>query len=173
MESPLLLCDARHASSPSMAVNQGLALVTGTLIADTGSAERPNGKPRMIGALFNQPNYLAMKKMMDLTALRQEAIASNLANIETPGYQRIDVAPSFVRELQQALAGKSADQIGHMTPRLETDLTAKPRTRDGNTVQLEQELVTMFQNGVEHQVQAQLITGSLLKMRQAITGRQV
>lgn len=127
----------------------------------------------MIEALFNQPNYIAIKKMLDVTALRHEAIASNMANIETPGYQRIDVAPSFVRELQQALAGKSAQQITQLTPRLEADSTAKARTRDGNTVQLEKELVSMFQNGLEHQVQAQFMTGALLKMRQAITGRNV
>jgi len=47
----------------------------------------------MINALFNQPSYIATKVSLDVTALRHEAIASNMANIETPGYKRIDVAP--------------------------------------------------------------------------------
>jgi flagellar basal-body rod protein FlgB len=46
----------------------------------------------MIEALFNQPDYLAAKKTLDAVALRHEAIASNIANVETPGYRRIDLA---------------------------------------------------------------------------------
>ncbi|MEP6662309.1 MAG: hypothetical protein ABJC04_01475 [Verrucomicrobiota bacterium] len=32
--------------------------------------------------------------MLDVTAMRQEAIASNLANLETPNHKRIDVSAS-------------------------------------------------------------------------------
>ena len=38
----------------------------------------------MIDALFNQNGYLATKKMLDATTVRQDAIASNLANLKTP-----------------------------------------------------------------------------------------
>ena len=48
----------------------------------------------MIEALFNQPNYQATKKLLDVSVLRHEALASNLANLETPNYKRIDVAPA-------------------------------------------------------------------------------
>ena len=63
----------------------------------------------MIDALFNQPTYVAAKKMLDVTVLRQEAIASNLANLETPNYKRLDVAPSFEAQLSQAVASGDAD----------------------------------------------------------------
>jgi len=33
----------------------------------------------MIEGLFNQTNYVATKKMMDATTLRQEALASNMS----------------------------------------------------------------------------------------------
>ena len=59
----------------------------------------------MIDALFNQPEYLAAKKTLDADTLRQQAIASNIANLETPGYKRLDVAASFNTELQRACAG--------------------------------------------------------------------
>ena len=55
----------------------------------------------MIDALFNQPNYQATRKLLDATVLRHEALASNLANLETPGYKRMDVAPVFETELQK------------------------------------------------------------------------
>ena len=88
----------------------------------------------MIEALFNQPNYIATKRMMDATALRQEAIASNIANIETPNYKRIDVAPNFQAELRQALASQDAAKIGSMKPQLVEDSTSVSGRRDGNTV---------------------------------------
>jgi flagellar basal-body rod protein FlgB len=125
----------------------------------------------MINALFNQPNYLATKKALDATALRQEAIASNLANLETPGYKRVDVAPSFTAELKNAVTSRNASQIASLQPSLATDTSAVASNRDGNSVQLETELLNQNQNAVAHAVETQLVTGTLLKLRLAITGR--
>ena len=125
----------------------------------------------MIEALFNQPNYVATKKMMDATALRHEAIASNIANIETPNYKRIDVAPSFKDELRAALGGRDPLQIGALKPRIVEDTSAIPLGRDGNTVELETELMNLNQNTLAHTLETQLVTGTLMKLRLAITGR--
>ena len=125
----------------------------------------------MIAALFNQPNYLAAKKLLDATALRHEAIASNLANVETPRYQRIDVAPNFQTELKKALASQSPELVQRTTPQLRIDPTAVAHGLDGNTVQLENELLQLNQNSLAHAAEAQLITGSLQRLRLAITGR--
>jgi flagellar basal-body rod protein FlgB len=125
----------------------------------------------MIDALFNQPNYVATKKMLDATALRHEAIASNIANLETPGYQRLEVAPSFNEELSRALAGKDPSAIAQLQPTLAVDSTAVSNTRDGNTVQLENELLQLSQNTLAHTLETQLITGKLMQLRLAITGR--
>ena len=127
----------------------------------------------MITGLFSQPNYLAAKKLLDATVLRHEAIAGNLANLETPNYKRVDVAPSFQTELRQALNGQSPDQFSAVQPRLETDSEAVANTRDGNTVQLESEMVQLNKNLVAHTLETQLVTGALLKLRLAITGRPV
>lgn len=125
----------------------------------------------MIDALFNQPNFLAAKRLLDATALRHEAITSNLGHLETPGYQRVDVSPAFESELKQAIESRDVSQLKSMSPRLEVDRTAIPQRRDGNTVDLESELVRLNRNGVEHAVETQLVTGALLKLRLAITGR--
>lgn len=125
----------------------------------------------MIDGLFNQTNYVATKKMLDLTALRHEAIASNLAHVETPRYKRLDVSANFATELQQAVSARDSQAISAMAPQLIVDPTAQPLRKDGNTVQLETELLKLNQNVIEHQVEAQLITGNLLKLRLAITGR--
>ncbi len=125
----------------------------------------------MIEGLFNQTNYVAAKKMLDVTAMRHEAIASNLAHIETPNYKRLDVAPNFATELRQAVASKDVGQIHSVNPRLAVDSTAVASRKDGNTVQLESELLKLNKNFVEHQLETQLVTGAMLKLRLAITGR--
>ena len=125
----------------------------------------------MIDALFSQPNYVAAKKMLDASVLRHEAIASNLANLETPNYKRIDVAPSFSAELRSAVASGSSDQIAGTQPLLSVDSSAIASNRDGNSVQLETELSEMNKNFLAHAMETQLVTGNLLKLRLAITGR--
>jgi flagellar basal-body rod protein FlgB len=125
----------------------------------------------MIDALFNQTNYLAAKKMLDATALRHEAIASNIANLETPGYKRIDLAGSFNEQLSRALSSGDSAGFADLKPTLAVDTSAPASTRDGNTVQLENELMQLNQNTLAHAVETQLITGKLLQLRLAITGR--
>lgn len=125
----------------------------------------------MIDGLFTQTNYLAAKRLLDLTALRHEAIASNLANLETPNYKRLDVTSAFESQLRQAVASRDAAQLARLRPELAVDATAVSSRRDGNTVQLEQELMRMNQNMVEHALSTQLITGRLLRLKLAITGR--
>jgi flagellar basal-body rod protein FlgB len=75
----------------------------------------------MIEALFNQPSYVATKKLMDATALRHEAIASNIANIETPNYKRIDVAANFTEELRAAMGSRDSSRFSSITPTLMED----------------------------------------------------
>ncbi len=125
----------------------------------------------MIDALFSQTNYAAMKKMLDATTLQHEAIASNLANAETPGYKRVEVSQSFSTELKAAMQSGNVAQIHSLRPSLATDVNAVANTRDGNTVQLEKEMMLLNQNAVAHALETQLITGQLLKLRLAITGR--
>ena len=125
----------------------------------------------MIDGMFNQTGYAAAKRMLDVTALRQEAIASNLANLETPGYKRLDVNPTFQAELQQAVRSNDVQRVNSARPLITTDANAISANRDGNTVQLESELAHLAQNTMDHQLETQLVTGTLLKLRLAITGR--
>jgi flagellar basal-body rod protein FlgB len=126
----------------------------------------------VIEALFNGPNYVAARKLLDATALRHEAIAANLANLETPGYQRVDIAPSFANDLRKAIVSGQAPRIAKLEPKLVVDAQTPASTRrDGNNVELENELVRLNQNAVEHSLETQLLTSNLLKLRLAITGR--
>jgi flagellar basal-body rod protein FlgB len=125
----------------------------------------------MIEALFNQPNYLAANKALDAVVLRQQAIANNIANLETPGYKRVDLAPSFEAALAQATASGDPQQLAALKPSLAVDTSALPGSLDGNTVHLENELMQMNQNSVAHSFETQLVSGMLQRMQMAITGK--
>ncbi len=125
----------------------------------------------MIDALFSQTNYVAAKKMLDATVLRHEAIASNLANLETPGYKRIDVASSFQTQLQQALSSQDTSSLENLQPQLALDPTATSSTRDGNNVQLESELINLNQNTLSHTLETQLVSATMAKLLSAISGK--
>lgn len=125
----------------------------------------------MIEALFNQPNYVGAKKMLEATVLRHEALASNIANLERPNYQRVDLAPSFQQELSRALGAHDTAALSRLEPRIAVDAEAKASTKDGNSVRLESELAQLSQNYMQHTLESQLVSSGLLKLRTAITGR--
>ena len=125
----------------------------------------------MIEALFNQTNYIAAKTGIDASHLKQQAIASNLANAETPGYKRVDTASSFQEAFNQALNGGDKTELKRIKPTIEIDKTAISTREDGNSVDIEHEIVQLNQNALAHKLQTQLISGTLSKLRLAITGR--
>ena len=125
----------------------------------------------MIEALFQQPGYLAAQRMLDATVARHEALASNIANLETPNYKRIDLAPNFSADLDRAIGNRDINQLQSLRPTLAVDANAASSSSDGNSVSLEHELMELNQNQLVHSLETQLITGSLLKLRLAITGR--
>jgi flagellar basal-body rod protein FlgB len=125
----------------------------------------------MIDALFTDSDYVAAKKMLDVSLLRHEAIASNLANLETPNYKRLDVAPSFETQLSSAVASRNSEEISSLEPQLAVDASSITGRSDGNTVQLETEMVKLDQNTVENALETQLVTESLSRLRLAITGK--
>ena len=125
----------------------------------------------MIEALFNQETYTLSKALLDAKVLRHEALASNLANVETPGYRRLDIDPSFDHELANLMAMGDVGGIRELQPSLVDDNESTAMRMDGNNVELDRELLEVNRNALEHQFLAQFMTGSLLRLKTAITGR--
>lgn len=126
----------------------------------------------MIDALFSSQNYQLAREMMDATVLRQQAIASNIANVETPGYKRVDLASDFSTQLKSALErGGGGEELGNLQPTLAEDLTAKSTRPDGNNVELEKELTLLGQNSTDFNFLAQVVSTDIRNLRMAITGK--
>lgn len=123
----------------------------------------------MIDRLFAAPTYDASKQLLDAAALRQEAIASNIANAETPGYKRVDIDQNFAGEFAARL--KAGQMASAPTPRVVEDSSASSQRSDGNTVEVDKELLAMGKNGAEFEVLTDFVSGSLKQLRMAITGR--
>ncbi|MFZ5495068.1 MAG: flagellar basal body rod protein FlgB [Verrucomicrobiota bacterium] len=127
----------------------------------------------MIDPVFQSDNYQLARKLLDAAALRQEAIASNIANVETPGYRRLDVSADFAEQLKSRLqAGELArGGAAHLQPTLVQDPSARSVRPDGNSVELEKELLAMNRNAVEYEFLTEIVSGNIKQLKMAITGR--
>lgn len=128
----------------------------------------------MIDPIFQTDNYQLARKLLDAAALRQEAIASNVANVETPGYRRLDVAPDFAQQLRMSASrGDTSASVQQIQPKLAEDATARTMRPDGNTVEIERELLAMNKNAVEYDYLSDVVSNNLKQLKLAITGRSV
>ena len=128
----------------------------------------------MIDPIFNSENYLLTRKLLDGVALRQEAIAANIANAETPGYRRLDLAPNFAEQLRSSMArGDLASGQESLNPTLSEDTHARALRPDGNNVEIEKELLEMNKNSIDHEFLTQVITSNIKQLKMAITGRSI
>lgn len=125
----------------------------------------------MVDSLFQQTNYQAAKSYMDALHLRHEAISSNLANAETPGYKRIDLDSSFEKKFSDSIKSKETSAFASMIPTLSVDKTSKPNRADGNTVDLEKEMLALNKNTLQHHFLTDRISGTMARLQTAITGR--
>jgi len=125
----------------------------------------------MLEAIYARESYVALKKTLDAAVLRHQAIASNLANLETPNYKRIDISPDFEARLQKAVGSGDVSNIFRVRPQIEVDRTAVPDALNGNTVKMEDELLHLQRNTLTHTFALQVLGRSLNKIKSAITGR--
>jgi flagellar basal-body rod protein FlgB len=126
---------------------------------------------KMVDPILQADSYQLAKKLMDASALRQSAIASNLANAETPGYHRIDVSNDFAQRLKASYdTGGSAATSDSLQPTLIEDKDARAVSPDGNNVGIERELLAMNRNSVEYGFETEVVSQNIKQLKIAITG---
>jgi flagellar basal-body rod protein FlgB len=124
-------------------------------------------------SLFENSTYQATKAMLDVAMVKHQAFAANIANSSTPGYQRVQANKTFEQELQGRLKSGQPLNLGEARPAIEKDSSAISTKMDGNTVELDQELLQMSSNSTNYQVLTQFLNGSFRQLRIAITGKSV
>lgn len=130
---------------------------------------------RLLDSLFDR-TVSGLTKAMDLSWKRNEAIAANIANAETPQYRAVEL--SFGSELQRAFGSTAQDDLTRTDSR-HLDLTNKSEAKlvadysgttkaDGNNVDIDMQMVSLAQNGSDFTNAAQLIRRQIGLVRTAI-----
>jgi flagellar basal-body rod protein FlgB len=110
---------------------------------------------------------LALEQAMAGASQRQTALANNLANAETPGYQRVDV--DFHGALQAALgSGDAKQRLQGLSFSPQADGSVGAVRADGSTVDVDAESAKLAANGLEYQAAVQVASSRIDILRIAI-----
>lgn len=108
-----------------------------------------------------------LTKLLDVASLRHRVIAQNVANVNTPGYHRLDVA--FETALDQELRSGAADVA--KLPASVVEVSGGATRDDGNNVDIDAEMGRLNKNTLLFNVYAQILASKMAAMRSAIAGR--
>ncbi len=130
--------------------------------------------------LFGSKAFEFLKGGLNASALRGRIIASNLANVQTPGYQARRVVFEELLDEANASRGPRATHPLHAGARDIPNQAPSPKvvaSRDPvppgsvNNVDIEQELVRLGQNEIHFRALSELLARKYQAIRSAIGGR--
>src|SRR5258708_23294959 len=97
-----------------------------------------------------------IESYLSLLSARQKVVASNIANVDTPGYRTKDI--DFQSEFQAMLEGQQPATI---------ELPGLPVKPDGNNVSLDREDRLLAENALRFNIASNLARGNLHMVRSA------
>lgn len=116
----------------------------------------------------------ALRRQMTLAAAQELVAAGNLANLNTPGYRARE---AFEAALNEAMpdVGLAKTDAKHLSlesdkpPAPTRDIEGRTARRDGNTVQLDQELLSMVRAGGDFKAAQTALSAKFRLVRYALT----
>lgn len=125
----------------------------------------------MIDGIFASQNYQAAQSLLDVAAERHKVMAGNLANADTPGYQRLDIDASFESSLVSQIKAGQLEELKPSDIVVSPEQGLQPTSPDGNTVSTDRELMLINENALRYEMLGQFVSSSLRQLQVAITGR--
>lgn len=128
-------------------------------------------------------NHIKLReKTLDATWLRNEVIAQNIANVDTPGYKKSTVA--FEEHLDNAMdssrfRGNTTDnrhvpigknEVDKINIRVTRDYQNLSTRLDGNNVDIEIEMAAQAKNDIRYNTLVQSINKEYLRLKSVING---
>jgi flagellar basal-body rod protein FlgB len=111
---------------------------------------------------LNTPDLLLLQKYLDVVSMRQTLVATNLANVDTPGYHTRDV--NFRGELQRAMNGEIDDGSSPFVIPVR-GLLARP---DGNNVNVDRESMLLAEMQLQYKTATAILRSSFSELNTAI-----
>ncbi len=120
--------------------------------------------------LFDRSRIPLLEKQLDAFALRNKAISSNIANLGTPGYRRLDV--SFEQELSDAVSQSNDDvDLSEKVQNVEPEMEANPMSlAGGNNIDIDQEMAELAKNQLQFSLVSKLVAGTFQSIDKSING---
>jgi flagellar basal-body rod protein FlgB len=115
--------------------------------------------------MFNNAEFKAMQKAMDMLWLKQKVISNNIANAETPGYKSKSV--SFRNVLSSEYYRQNPEMIEQIETVVTVDDSGSIRV-DGNNVDLEKESLELWRTYAQYSYLRERISGQFSNMRYVI-----
>jgi flagellar basal-body rod protein FlgB len=126
-------------------------------------------------SIFDSP---VLEHVVQFTAARQNVLAGNIANIDTPGYRAADLSPEmFQSQLKEAVeASRSDDPSGPSddVPDAYTAVAATAHTlvyHDGTNMDIEQQASELAKNTMEYNLALSLMTSQFHTFEAVISER--
>ncbi|HEY4356202.1 MAG TPA: flagellar basal body rod protein FlgB [Acidobacteriaceae bacterium] len=114
----------------------------------------------------------SLESYVKLSSSREQLIAANMANVDTPGYHTRDI--NFERELKRATeANMTQTEFGGTTAELTPatmEVSGLLERPDGNNVDLDREGLMLAQTQLQNQMGVQLIKHYFHGLMSAING---
>jgi len=108
--------------------------------------------------ILNDMLSVILTKQLDACTLRQQVIANNIANFNTPGFKKSEV--SFQQQLKKALDNNQVKQnnnLAKLTPEI-TQVKGTAMKVDGNNVDIDQEMVNLATNTLLYRLATRVIS---------------
>src|SRR5260370_42684182 len=106
---------------------------------------------------MQEPIASRLEQYMDLLSARQKLVASNIANIDTPGYKTRDIAFQF--EYMSMLKGSNPNMV---------EVPGLVVKNDGNNVSLDREARRLSENALRFTVASTLLHAEMQAILTAI-----
>ena len=133
----------------------------------------------MIGRIDEEIGF--MRSALSLHARRQELLAGNIANADTPNYKAVDI--DFTKALRAAMGsakpvGLATTTPGHLQGKNGNPLGAPTLYRqavqpsiDGNTVDMDVERAQFVDNAIRYQFALDRVSGKFKEIDLALRGQ--
>ncbi|HEX2954027.1 MAG TPA: flagellar basal body rod protein FlgB [Bacillota bacterium] len=118
----------------------------------------------------------ALRRGLDMATFRHDLLSHNIANADTPGYQRLDISFADFLDDTKTNLPLVRTNIAHISDSESTGAIQVARTpgaarADGNTVVIESEMASLSQNAMYYQAISTQLGKYFGRMRLAISGR--